>query len=166
MGLFDKLIKKPQEIPAKEALAAYAEGELISVKDVHDPIFAEEILGKGVAIIPAAGKVYAPVDGTVAMLFDTLHAIALTTAMGQEVLLHIGIDTVELKGEYFTANVKVGQKVKAGDLMIRFDKEKIQEKGYDTVIPMLVTNREDFSEFQIEEPGTVKVGQTVMTTCK
>lgn len=166
MGLFDKLIKKPQEIPAKEVLAAYAEGELISIKDVNDPTFAEEILGKGVAIIPAEGEVYAPVDGTVTMLFDTLHAIALTTAMGQEVLLHIGLDTVELKGEYFRANVKVGQKVKAGDLLISFDREKIQEKGYDTVIPMLVTNREEFSGFQVEEPGTVKAGQTVMTVCK
>lgn len=166
MGLFDKIIKKPQEIPTKEALAAYAEGELISIKDVKDPTFAEEILGKGVAIIPAKGEVHAPADGTVTMLFDTLHAIALTTAMGQEVLLHIGIDTVELKGECFTAYVKVGQKVKAGDLLISFDKEKIQEKGYDTVIPMLVTNREDFGGFQVEEPGTVKTGQTVMTVSK
>lgn len=115
MGLFDKLIKKKREIPTQEILTAYAEGELISIKDVKDPTFAEEILGRGVAIKPSKGELYAPVDGTVAMLFDTLHAIALTTEMGQEILLHIGIDTVELKGKYFSANVKVGQKVKAGE---------------------------------------------------
>ncbi len=166
MGLFDKILKKSQEVPAEEVLAAYAEGELISIKDVNDPTFAEEVLGKGVAIIPVKGELYAPIDGIVTMLFDTRHAIALTTAMGQEVLLHIGIDTVELKGEYFTANVKVGQKVKTGELLIRFDKEKIREKGFDTVIPMVVTNQEDFREFQFEEPGTVKSGETVMTVYK
>jgi len=166
MGLFDKLVKKPKEIPTQEVLTAYAEGELISIKHVEDPTFAEEILGRGVAIKPFKGELFAPIDGTVVMLFDTLHAIALTTDMGQEIMLHIGIDTVELKGKYFSANVKVGQKVKAGELMIRFDNEKIQELGFDTVIPMIVTNKEEFSSFQLEAPHSVKVGEKVMTVSK
>jgi PTS system glucose-specific IIA component len=166
MGLFDKFIKITKEIPTQEVLTAYAEGELISIKNVNDPTFAEEILGRGVAIKPSKGELYAPVDGTVAMLFDTLHAIALTTEMGQEILLHIGIDTVELKGKYFSANVKVGQKVKAGELMIRFENEKIQELGFDLVIPMIVTNKEEFSSFQLEDPHTVKIGEKVMVVSK
>ncbi len=100
------------------------------------------------------------------MLFDTLYAIALTTDMGQEILFHIGIDTVELKGKYFSANVKVGQKVKAGELMIRIDNEKIQELGFDTVIPMIVTNKEEFSSFQLAEPHSVKIGEKVMIVFK
>ncbi|HCD42290.1 MAG TPA: PTS glucose transporter subunit IIA [Lachnoclostridium sp.] len=166
MGLFDKLIKITKEIPTQEVLTAYAEGELISIKNVNDPTFAEEILGRGVAIKPSKGELYAPVDGTVVMLFDTLHAIALTTEMGQEILLHIGIDTVELKGKYFSANVKVGQKVKAGELMIRFENEIIQELGFDLVIPMIVTNKEKFSSFQLEDPHTVKIGEKVMVVSK
>jgi PTS system glucose-specific IIA component len=166
MGLFDKFIKITKEIPTQEVLTAYAEGELISIKNVNDPTFAEEILGRGVAIKPSKGELYAPVDGTVAMLFDTLHAIALTTEMGQEILLHIGIDTVELKGKYFSANVKVGQKVKAGELMIRFENEIIQELGFDLVIPMIVTNKEEFSSFQLEDPHTVKIGEKVMVVSK
>ncbi len=166
MGLFEKFIKITKEIPTQEVLTAYAEGELISIKNVNDPTFAEEILGRGVAIKPSKGELYAPVDGTVAMLFDTLHAIALTTEMGQEILLHIGIDTVELKGKYFSANVKVGQKVKAGELMIRFENEIIQELGFDLVIPMIVTNKEKFRRFQLEDPHTVKIGEKVMVVSK
>ena len=166
MGLLNNLIKETREIPAQEIITAYAEGELISIKDVKDPTFAEEILGRGDAIKPSKGELYAPVDGTVAMLFDTLHAIALTTEMGQEILLHIGIDTVELKGKYFSANVKVGQKVKAGVLMIRFEIEKIQESGFDTVIPMIVTNQDEFSSFQLADPHTVNIGEKVMAVSK
>jgi PTS system sucrose-specific IIC component len=136
------------------AFLAYTAGRLIAMEDVNDETFRNKVLGDGVAIKPEAGAVYAPVNGTVASVFEKKHAICLVSDAGEEILIHIGIDTVNLNGEHFTAHVKDGDKVKAGQLLIEFDLKKIGEKGYDTVIPMIFTDPDhqpDMSGWELRE---------------
>lgn len=122
------------------------EGKAVSLKQVNDVTFSEEIMGKGAAIIPTVGRAVAPVDGTVSALFETKHAIGLTGDNGVEILIHIGLDTVKLGGKHFTAHVKSGDKVKAGDLLVEFDIEGIKKEGYDVITPVLVTNTHDYKD--------------------
>lgn len=121
-------------------------GEAVALSEVNDPTFSQEILGRGCAIKPTEGKVVAPVDATVAMMFETGHAVSLETADGIELLIHVGLDTVALKGEHYTACCKSGDAVKAGDTLIEFDREAIAAAGYDTITPVVVCNSDDFSE--------------------
>ncbi|MGW9102469.1 beta-glucoside-specific PTS transporter subunit IIABC [Priestia megaterium] len=121
-------------------------GELIPLKKVRDNVFSEELIGKGIAIKPAEGKVMAPFDGIVEMVFHTKHAIGLKSNLGVEVLIHIGIDTVNLNGQYFTAHVQNGDEVKQGQLLIEFDIQSIQKAGYDTTTPVVITNSSDYLE--------------------
>nr|WP_278336294.1 PTS glucose transporter subunit IIA [Clostridium disporicum] len=120
-------------------------GKAVSLSQVNDITFSEEIMGKGAAIIPSEGRAVSPVDGVVSAIFETNHAIGLTADNGAEILIHIGLDTVRLGGKYFTAHVKNGDKVKAGDLLVDFDIKAIQEEGYDTITPVLVTNPDNYS---------------------
>lgn len=129
----------------KFILGAPAKGKAVSLKEVNDPTFSEEMLGKGMAVIPSEGKIYAPADGEVGMVFDTLHAVSLTTDFGAEVLIHVGLDTVKLKGEGFTGHVKAGSHVKKGDLLLEVDLEKVRAAGYDTITPMLVCNTDEYA---------------------
>lgn len=122
------------------------EGKTISLKQVNDPTFSEEIMGKGIAIRPAAGRAVAPLDGVVTAIFETKHAIGITGDNGVELLIHIGLDTVKLEGKYFTAHIKAGEKVKAGDLLVEFDIDAIEKAGYETITPVLVTNTCDYSD--------------------
>lgn len=131
-----------------EVLGAPIAGEAVSVKEVSDPTFSEEIIGKGMAIKPSSGKVVAPADGTVGMVFETKHAVSITTQKGAELIIHIGLDTVNLKGEHFTAHVKAGDTVKAGDLLVEFDMEKIIAAGYDVISPMIVCNSDDYKTIE------------------
>ena len=125
----------------KFILGAPAKGKAVSLKEVNDPTFAEEMLGKGMAVIPSEGKIYAPADGEVGMVFDTLHAVSLTTDFGAEVLIHVGLDTVKLKGEGFTGHVKAGSHVKKGDLLLEVDLEKVRA----AITPMLVCNTDEYA---------------------
>ncbi|MCC8098066.1 MAG: beta-glucoside-specific PTS transporter subunit IIABC [Eubacterium sp.] len=137
-------------------------GEAKAIEEVNDPTFSQGILGQGVAIIPSEGKLYAPFDGTVASVFDTKHAICLENGSGVEMIIHIGLDTVNLGGKYFTAKVKNEDKVKKGDLLIEFDLAAIK-KEYDTITPVLVTNADDFGEIvPLKTSGQVKVGEPVI----
>ena len=129
-----------REIPEEEKFYGYAKGELVAMEDVKDETFANKVLGDGTAIIPSEGKVFAPADGTILSVFDTKHAVCFQSSYGTELLIHIGVDTVNLKGKYFTAHVKDGDVVKKGQLMVEFDKEEIEKAGYDTVIPMIFTD--------------------------
>jgi beta-glucoside PTS system EIICBA component len=122
------------------------EGKAVSLKQVNDVTFSEEIMGKGAAIIPTVGRAVAPVDGTVSALFETKHAIGLTADNGAEILIHIGLDTVKLGGKHFTAHVKSGDRVKAGDLLVEFDIEGIKKEGYEVITPVLVTNTYDYKD--------------------
>lgn len=132
-------------------------GEAIALSNVNDPVFAEEIMGKGMAIIPTEGKVVSPVEGTVAMIFETKHAIAIRANDGLDVLIHIGLDTVKLGGKYFTAHVKQGDRVNVGTLLIDFDMEGIKGEGYDCTTPVIITNGADFTEvFAIDDKAVVQ----------
>lgn len=121
-------------------------GEIKALKEVNDPTFAEEILGKGVAVLPSEGKLYAPCDGEVISLFESKHAIGIMSNDGVELLIHIGLETVSLGGKYFDAKVKVNDTVKKGDLLITFDLDAIKKEGYDPITPVIVTNPDDFAE--------------------
>ena len=120
-------------------------GKVIDIKEVKDPAFNEEILGKGVAVIPVDGILYAPCDGKISNLIDTFHAIGLTSDFGAEILMHIGFDTVKLKGKYFKAYVNEGDKVKRGDKLIEFDIKKIKSEGFDITTPVVVCNYDRFN---------------------
>ena len=139
------------------------EGELVSIKEVNDPTFSEEILGKGIAIRPSRGRVVAPDHGTIDLIFDTNHAVSLVTDKGVELLIHIGIDTVKLKGQHFKAFVKSGDKVKPGEVLIEFDLKSIEDEGYDTICPMVVCNTEAYEKVEAAASGMVKELDMVIT---
>lgn len=133
-------------------------GEMINLDSVNDPTFAQKMLGDGVAVIPEDGKFYAPFDGVVETVFPTKHAIGLKSDSGIELLMHIGLDTVELKGEPYDVKVKANQRVKKGDLLVNADLDKIKKAGYETVTPLIVTNTKDFVEIVPNEKTTVDNG--------
>lgn len=128
----------------KIILASPLQGEILPLEKVQDPVFASGALGKGVAIEPTEGKLYAPADGEITTLFPTGHAVGLTTTEGVELLMHIGMDTVELDGKGFELSVKQGDSVKKGDLLVTFDIAAIKEAGYPVVTPIVVTNTNDY----------------------
>lgn len=137
-------------------------GKAVSLTEVNDAVFSQKILGDGIAIRPREGKVYAPVDGKITALFDTKHAVGLESNDGMELLIHIGIDTVNLEGKHFTAHIKNGDNVKKGDLLISFDKEAIEQAGYDTVTPVLITNTADFIKIISKPDQEVKAGELLL----
>ena len=142
------------------------EGTGIPLSEVKDATFASEALGKGMAVIPSKGEVWAPCDATVETVFETKHAIGLTGENGAEILIHIGVDTVELGGKFYTAHVKDGDKVKAGQLLISFDMDKIKEAGYDVTTPMIVTNTDDYQEVKLLKTGKVNNQDCVLEMIK
>lgn len=129
-------------------IVAPCKGTSVSLKEVPDPTFAEEMIGKGAAIQPEDNIICSPVDGQVTMIFPTGHAIGLTSKDGVEVLVHIGLDTVNMKGEGFEVFVKEGAMVKTGDSLIKVDLEKIKAAGYDTIIPVVITNTPNYSSIE------------------
>jgi len=133
-------------------------GELIPLKEVNDPAFSEGILGKGAAVKNPKGKVIAPFDGELAVFFDTKHALVIKNKEnGLELLIHVGIDTVKLNGEHFTAHREQGEVVKKGDLLLTFDEPAIAEK-YDTVTALVITNHEKFDDITITlDDAAIKV---------
>ncbi len=121
-------------------------GKCVDLAEVNDPMFSEGMMGEGIAIIPAEGRVSSPVNGVVSALFETKHAIGITSEDGTEILIHVGIDTVNLKGKYFDAKVKVGDNIKIGDTLVEFDKDSIIEEGYEVITPVIITNSSIYSE--------------------
>jgi len=154
------------ETPEKEEFFGYAEGQMIAIEDVNDETFKNKILGDGVAVIPSAGKVYAPTDGRIISIFDTKHAICFASNYGTEILIHIGVDTVNLQGKYFTPHVNTGDVVKKGQLLIEFDKEQIQKAGYDTVIPMMFTDFPAEKKLKVSAPGDMTTNTITATVYK
>lgn len=139
------------------------EGTLLSLSDVPDPVFSSGAMGKGVGIEPTIGRAVAPFDGTVTMIFPTSHAIGLTSEDGVEVLIHIGLDTVQLEGKHFTAHVKDGQAIKKGDVLVEFDIASIKDAGYKLTTPVIVTNTANYLDVIADEPQEVVGGQSVLT---
>ena len=138
-------------------------GKIVPLSSVADVAFSSEALGKGFAIEPTDGHVYAPVDGKVVMVFDTKHAIGLTTNDGTEILIHIGLDTVNLKGQGFTVHVQAGDLVKVGDPLVDVDLNAVREAGYQTITPVVVTNASDYSSFELLKEGTVNEGEKIFS---
>ena len=138
-------------------------GEAVPLSSVNDLTFAEEIMGKGIAIIPTEGKVVSPINGTVEMVFNTKHAIGLKSDDGAEILIHIGLDTVKLEGEHFNVFVKNGDRVNVGDKLVEFDKDAIKNKGYDVITPIIVTNTMDYLEVMASNVESVKQGDEIIT---
>ncbi|WP_077613148.1 beta-glucoside-specific PTS transporter subunit IIABC [Clostridium sp. Marseille-P2415] len=144
-------------------LASPLAGTVIPLTEVEDAVFAGGVLGEGAAIIPAEGKVYAPADGTVSALTETKHAVGITTDSGAEVLIHIGLDTVQLGGEGFTLHCKAGDKVKKGNLLLEFDMEKIKAAGFSLTTPVVVSNMTNFVSLKASDKKQVKAGENLLT---
>ena len=152
------------EAVADLTLTAPMAGELVALSDVADEAFAAGALGPGIAVSPAAGAVVvAPCDGKVSVAFPTGHAYGIKSASGVQVLIHIGMDTVKLEGKGFTPRVAKGDVVKRGDILAEVDWDVIREAGYDTITPMVVTNKKKFGEITPAAPGPVGITDTVVT---
>lgn len=146
----------------EETILAPIKGEVKPIEESSDAAFASGALGKGVVILPEEGKVYAPVTGTVTVLFPSLHAIGITSDAGVELLIHIGINTVQLNGEGFTAHIKQGDQIKQGQLLVEFDMNKIKEAGYSLETPVLVTNYADLKEVKNTKASSVQLQETLI----
>lgn len=138
-------------------------GKMIKLEEVPDPVFSSGTMGKGVGFQPSDGTICAPCDGKIVMLAETLHAFGLETDSGAEILIHVGLDTVELNGEGFTKLVSEGKKVKSGTPIISVDLALMKEKGIVMTTPMVVTNSDDF-RLQIHDCTDVTAGQTEVIT--
>lgn len=144
-----------------EEISAFTSGEFIGIEKVKDPTFAQKILGDGVAIVPSEGKIYAPCDASVEMVMDTKHAVGLRTAAGNGILIHVGIDTVNLRGKYFDVHVTDGQSIRKGDLIMEFDKDKIKAEGYDISACLIFTEPVDGAYVEREPEHAVKAGERI-----
>ena len=147
-------------------LFAHMNGTAIPLEEVEDEVFSQKILGDGIAIRPAEGKLYAPCDGTIETVFETKHAVNMTAADGAELLMHIGIDTVKLEGKYFETHVTDGQQVKKGDLLVSFDMDAITAAGYQLTTPLLVCNADDYAAITPVAQGTVSAGTAAIQITK
>ena len=167
-GFSDDMIldNTPEEAEAPESkdeeLVAPVNGTMIPLSDVKDDAFSSELLGKGFAMIPADGKVCAPCDGVISAVYETGHAVGITTANGAEILIHIGMDTVSLNGKGFLTKVEVGQAVKTGELLVDVDLDVIKEAGLDTVIPVVVANSDAYEQIKPMQMGEKKAGEAVL----
>lgn len=155
-----------EEAPAAEAsndleVRSPLDGTAVALSEVSDPVFAGGVLGKGAAIVPSSGAVYAPFDGVVAAAFPTGHAIGLRHAHGAEVLIHIGVDTVKLGGQHFSMKVESGQAVTAGELLIEFDLDAVKAAGYDVTTPVIITNADLYPEITSQVTGPVSHGEAL-----
>lgn len=147
----------------KIALASPLKGKVLKLSEVKDEAFASGVLGQGAAVEPEEGVLYAPADGTVSALFPTGHAIGLTTQTGLELLMHVGMDTVQLDGKGFKAFVETGETVKQGQKLLEFDRKLISEAGCSLVTPVLVTNSDDFEQVEITGDEKVKAGDLLLS---
>lgn len=145
----------------KEVLISPIEGTIVQLSDVSDEAFSQGILGKGLAIKPSKGLVKSPVKGTVTTLFPTYHAIGLTSQSGVEILIHIGMDTVNLQGKYFNPTVNQGDTVEIGDALLEFDIKAIEEAGYSTITPIVITNYDQY--FDVVESGLTENSNDFLT---
>lgn len=149
-----------------EKLAAFADGQFMGIEKVNDPTFSQKVLGDGVAVVPSGNKVYSPADAVVEMVADTCHAVALRTKAGHGILLHVGIDTVQLGGKYFDVHVSAGQTVKKGDCLMDVDFGKIAEEGYDTSICLIFAELAEGYHVEREPEGTVRAGDPIAAIAK
>lgn len=160
MGLFDRLKTKTGTI------AACVTGEVIPMKNLADPVFAEGILGFCVGIEPREERINAPADGVITQISDTFHALGIQTDEGVELLIHVGLDTVEMAGDGFAVYVEEGERIRGGQLLMTFDKEKITEAGHPATVLTVVTNTDDFASVEQRAEDFARVGEPLLTVAK
>ena len=171
MGFFDFLKKSsapatPAEPTFPLTLAADAKGTVVAMENIPDEVFAQGILGTCCGIEPTEGKVFAPVDGEITQAPDSGHALGIMGVGGVEVLIHVGVDTVEMKGDGFSPKVKEGDKVKKGDLLLEMDLDKIAAAGHPAVVITVVTNTDDFKDVEVVASGDVEPGADLIKVSK
>lgn len=140
-------------------------GTVHPLNRIEDPIFSSEALGKGCAIEPTNGEIYAPFSGVVSQLAETCHAIGITGENGVEILIHVGMDTIELGGRFFEPQVQMGDHVEQGQLLLRFEMQRIAAEGYSLVTPVVITNTDDYSAVQTLCAGRTTVGRELLAVC-
>ncbi len=162
-----KLFGKNKEAENKGlGLLAVCDGEVIELSAVEDPVFAEKMMGDGFAMIPSTGEIVSPFDGQIELLIDTKHAVTIKSNDGLEVLVHVGLDTVNLGGTHFEALVNTGDTVKKGDTLLKFDIQGILNAGYKITTPVIVVNTEEYSDMTITKKGSVKALESVLSINK
>lgn len=144
-------------------IASPVSGTLIPLAEVKDEAFSKKMMGEGTAVVPEEGKIFSPADGVVDTFCDTYHAVGIHTETGADVLIHIGRDTVKLRGKYFTPHIKEGDTVKKGQLLIEFDMQAIQDAGYDITTPVTIVNTSDYGAVYISQNGKIHAGDTILT---
>ena len=157
--------KNSNNLKAKEnVINSPISGEVKLLEQINDEVFSTGMMGKGVAIVPNEGKIIAPFNGEISSIFPTKHAIGLRSEDGIDMLIHVGMDTVNLKGKYFETDLKQGQRVNKGEVLEKFDISKIKEAGYDVTVPVIITNSNDFKEVEvIQHDDNIKAGDNILT---
>ena len=164
--MFDSLKKMFEKNAKTISLKAVEDGRTIPMDEVNDQTFAQELLGPGIAIVPSNGTVVSPINGTIATVMDTKHAVCIQGEDGLELIVHAGLDTVELNGKYYQTYKEIGDQVKAGDVMLEFDLEEITKAGYDVTTPIVITNLGDYKITKCLTGQQVKAGEEVIQLTK
>ena len=157
--MFDSLKKMFEKNAKTISLKAVEDGRTIPMDEVNDQTFAQELLGPGIAIVPSNGTVVSPINGTIATVMDTKHAVCIQGEDGLELIVHAGLDTVELNGKYYQTYKEIGDQVKAGDVLLEFDLEEITKAGYDVTTPIVITNLGDYKITKCLTGQQVKAGE-------
>ena len=164
--MFDSLRKMFEKNAKTISLKAVEDGRTIPMDEVNDQTFAQELLGPGIAIVPSNGTVVSPINGTIATVMDTKHAVCIQGEDGLELIVHAGLDTVELNGKYYQPYKEIGDQVKAGDVLLEFDLEEITKAGYDVTTPIVITNLGDYKITKCLTGQQVKAGEEVIQLTK
>ena len=164
--MFDSLKKMFEKNAKTISLKAVEDGRTIPMDEVNDQTFAQELLGPGIAIVPSNGTVVSPINGTIATVMDTKHAVCIQGEDGLELIVHAGLDTVELNGKYYQTYKEIGDQEKAGDVLLEFDLEEITKAGYDVTTPIVITNLGDYKITKCLTGQQVKAGEEVIQLTK
>ena len=164
--MFDSLKKMFERNAKIISIKAVEDGRTNPMDEVNDQTFAQELLGPGIAIVPSNGTVVSPIDGTIATVMDTKHAVCIQGEDGLELIVHAGLDTVELNGKYYQTYKEIGDQVKAGDVLLEFDLEEIAKAGYDVTTPIVITNLGDYKITKCLTGQQVKAGEEVIQLTK
>lgn len=164
--MFDSLKKMFEKNAKTISLKAVEDGRTIPMDEVNDQTFVQELLGPGIAIVPSNGTVVSPINGTIATVMDTKHAVCIQGEDGLELIVHAGLDTVELNGKYYQTYKEIGDQVKAGDVLLEFDLEEITKAGYDVTTPIVITNLGDYKITKCLTGQQVKAGEEVIQLTK
>ncbi len=166
MGLLDILKKEDTKVEFPYSIKATASGEVVAMKDIPDAVFAQGMVGPCIGIEPNNGTIVAPCDGKILQLSDTLHAFGIQGKAGEQILVHIGIDTVSMNGDGFKAFAKVGDNVKAGQPIIEMDIDNVKAAGHPTVVITILSNANSFDEVKFTEASSVSVGDNLIVINK